>query len=278
MFRFILIGSLFIFLHACKQGPKESGKVVIDYEQFKDSVINSRIETVEPANNIFDDPAFTPGVDSLNEMLIKIDTLWRREAALMEQLDTMKKGIKNTPGYSEEEKAIIRENIMMVDSFLLTRDTSTVSICTEKECLLYVEIDKSKQILYLYILGELKDSFLVSTGKGKKYETPIMNRQPAGPALIKYTSRKFPGGNYKGLGNMPYAVFIYGGYAIHGTTPGNFSKLGTKASHGCVRLHPDNAKIFNALVKTVGLDQTWVSIKDSITTKKIEIKSSSQTN
>ena len=63
---------------------------------------------------------------------------------------------------------------------------------------------------------------------------------------------------------MPYAVFLQGGYAIHGTTMGNFLKLGTKASHGCIRLHPDNAKVFNALVKTVGLQETWISIKDSL--------------
>ena len=29
-------------------------------------------------------------------------------------------------------------------------------------------------------------------------------------------------------------------------------------------IHNNNDKIFNALVKTVGLGQTWVSIKDSI--------------
>lgn len=103
----------------------------------------------------------------------------------------------------------------------------------------------------------------MSTGKGK-YETPELNLRPSGPVFIKYTSRKFPGGNYQGLGNMPYAVFLRGGYAIHGTTPGNFPKLGTKASHGCIRLHPDNAKIFNELVKVIGLENTWVSVKDSL--------------
>jgi len=43
---------------------------------------------------------------------------------------------------------------------------------------------------------------------------------------------------------MSYAFFVRGGYAIHGTTPENFSKLVTKASHGCIRLHPDYARIF----------------------------------
>ncbi|MEI2738140.1 MAG: L,D-transpeptidase [Chitinophagaceae bacterium] len=264
LIRFISFCSLFFLLQSCQQEEKKTVKAVLHYEQFKDSVMHSNKDTVNEPTNIFDDLVFTPGADSLKTMLIRMDTMWRREAALMEQLDTMKKGFKNVPGYTEEEKAIIKENIRIVESFLLAKDTGTVPTCTEKECLLYAEIDKSKQKLYLYLLGELKDSFLVSTGKGKKYETPAMSRHPSGPVLVKYTSRKFPGGNYKGMGNMPYAVFIKGGYAIHGTTPGNFSKLGSKASHGCIRLHPDNAKIFNALVKTVGLGQTWVSIKDSI--------------
>lgn len=276
MIRLLFFCSLFFILISCEQEEGKPVRTEIKYEQFRDSVVSSKSETTEPSNNIFDDAQFTPGYDSLNTLLIKIDTLWRREAVLMEQLDTLKKGIKNVPGYTEEEKAIIRENIRMVDSFLMAKDTSTEITCSEKECILYVLIDKSKQKLYLYLLGELKDSFLVSTGKGKKYETPELSRHPAGPVLIKYTSRKFPGGNYKGLGNMPYAVFVKGGYAIHGTTPGNFSKLGSKASHGCIRLHPDSAKIFNALVKTVGLKQTWVSIKDSVTVKDSLNKSMSQ--
>jgi lipoprotein-anchoring transpeptidase ErfK/SrfK len=98
----------------------------------------------------------------------------------------------------------------------------------------------------------------------KHYTTPNISQHPSGPTFIKYTSRKFPGGNYKGFGNMPFAVFVKGGYAIHGTTPGNFSKLGNIASHGCIRLHPDNARIFYDLVKIYGLNNTWVKITDSL--------------
>jgi hypothetical protein len=49
-----------------------------------------------------------------------------------------------------------------------------------------------------------------------------LNVRGSGPIFKKYTSKKFSGGNYEGLANMPYAVFIKGGYAIHGTTTGNF--------------------------------------------------------
>lgn len=233
------------------------------YERFKDSVLSQPLSVTEDSSNLFDMPVFTPGKDSVKSLLEKIDTLWKREAAWMAKYDTFKSKLKTGPGFSPGEKAVIEDNIRIVDSFLLARDSSTTVFCREKDCMIYALIDKSSQTLYLYIMGEPADSFKVSTGKGKKYETPKMERHPSGPVLTKYKSRKFPGGNYKGLGNMPYAVFISGGYAIHGTTPGNYAKLGTKASHGCIRLHPDNGKLFNALVKTAGLRQTWISIRDS---------------
>lgn len=73
--------------------------------------------------------------------------------------------------------------------------------------------------------------------------------------------RPIPGGDYNGLGNMPYAVFVRGGYAIHGTVESNWPKLGTPASKGCMRLHPDNAFIFNRLIRSVGVADAWVSVE-----------------
>jgi lipoprotein-anchoring transpeptidase ErfK/SrfK len=191
-----------------------------------------------------------------------MDTLWHRDAAVMLAdtfIKTMKKGEQFTP----EEIAGAKANLAALDSFLKQQpDTSSIS-CRGRDCPLYAEIIKSSQTLYLYIAGEPVDSFKVSTGM-KKYETPALNLRPSGPLFTRYKSKKYPGGNYRGLGNMPYAVFLRGGYAIHGTTPGNFAKLGTKASHGCIRLHPYNARIFYELVKQIGLKNTWVSLKDSL--------------
>src|SRR5687767_3020584 len=115
--------------------------------------------------------------------------------------------------------------------------------CREMECRLFVHVVKSTQKMYLYVDGVLTDTFSVSTGK-KNHDTPEINMRPNGPTFRKYSSRKYPGGDYQGLGNMPYVVFIKGGYGIHGTTPGNFLRLGHRASHGCIRLHPNNAKYF----------------------------------
>jgi len=57
---------------------------------------------------------------------------------------------------------------------------------------------------------------------------------------------------------MPYSVFYHGGYAIHGTNA--VSRLGTPASHGCVRLHTSNAAKFYAMVKEVGPGNTRIIV------------------
>lgn len=178
-------------------------------------------------------------------------------------LDTMKHHLTSDKKYNASEERLIRENKKLLSAYLAAIPDSVLANGRGKDCLIYAEVDKYKQNLYLYIAGKLADSFLVSTGMHDMYETPEMSRHPEGPLDIKHTSKKFPGGNYKGMGNMPYSVFIANGYAIHGTTLGNILKLGIKASHGCIRLHPDHAKFFYALVSIAGLKNTWVTILDT---------------
>jgi lipoprotein-anchoring transpeptidase ErfK/SrfK len=57
---------------------------------------------------------------------------------------------------------------------------------------------------------------------------------------------------------MPHSVFFSGGYAIHGTP--YVQRLGRRASHGCVRLHPANAARLYKLVLIYGLDNTRIRI------------------
>lgn len=267
MFRYKLVQVMFLYLllfQACETGERKTEVKINSYEKFRDSVLAENRSIAPDTSNIFDDDtSFTPGVDSVNTLLVTIDTMLHREVSIMEQMDTLINRLKKGEAYSMEEKEKLKENIKMLDSFFINDKSEEKITCKEMECYLYVEIIKSKQLFYLYLDGDLKDSFKVSTGMGK-YKTPDLNVKPSGPLFTKYTSRKFPGGNYKGLGNMPYAVFVRGGYAIHGTTPGNYSKLGTIASHGCIRLHPENAIVFYELVKLIGLSNTWVNVRDSL--------------
>jgi lipoprotein-anchoring transpeptidase ErfK/SrfK len=145
--------------------------------------------------------------------------------------------------------------------FIKEVKSQTSTTCYRQQCPVWACINKQTQCMSLYLDGRLQYEFPVSTGIRKR-ETPRMEMHPQGPLLLKHTSRKFPGGNYQGMGNMPYAVFVKGGYAIHGTTMGNYRKLGQRASHGCIRLHPLDAKIFFETVQAAGLDQVWISVVD----------------
>jgi hypothetical protein len=59
---------------------------------------------------------------------------------------------------------------------------------------------------------------------------------------------------------MPHSIFFTPqGHAIHGSF--YVKSLGRRASHGCVRLAPDNAKILFGLVGDAGLSNTSVTIK-----------------
>ena len=132
--------------------------------------------------------------------------------------------------------------------------------CERSTCHIYALVNKSHQTLELYIDGVLTYTWATSTAR-KGYVTPDFDRHPDGRIYDHWMSQTFPGGDYKGLGNMPYAVFIQGGFAIHGVPQGEWRDLGKPASHGCVRIHPDNAFIFNRLVRSAGVQNTWITVE-----------------
>jgi hypothetical protein len=135
---------------------------------------------------------------------------------------------------------------------------SRISGCYRDSCIVWAHVSKKDQRLYLYINGVHQGTWKTSTGLGNL--TPNFDRPPNGRIYDAYSSKKHPGGDYKGLGNMPYAVFIEGGYAIHGTPKANWKHLGRKASHGCIRIHPDYAEYFNQVVREFGIDNVWITV------------------
>ena len=103
-------------------------------------------------------------------------------------------------------------------------------------------VDKSDQKLHLYENGLKKHSWEVSTArKGKVTPTGTWNAQ----WLSKYHKSSI----YNNA-PMPYSIFYNGNFAIHGTD--QIGRLGTPASSGCVRLHPENAAVLYAMVEQVG--------------------------
>lgn len=131
--------------------------------------------------------------------------------------------------------------------------------CRRQDCAVWAQVVKSTQTMYLFHHGELMATWKVSTGLNGS--TPNFDKNPNGRIYNRYTSSRYPGGDYKGLGNMPYAIFIHAGFAIHGTAETNWPKLGKPASHGCIRLHPDNAYRFNQLVRQYGIKNVWITVQ-----------------
>ena len=102
-----------------------------------------------------------------------------------------------------------------------------------------VTVDKTAQRLSVAVDGFPRYEWPVSTARWG-YRTPNGSYRPQWLAR-KWFSRKYD------WSPMPYSIFFDGGYAIHGSY--EISHLGRPASHGCIRLHPDNAAVLFALVQ-----------------------------
>ena len=113
-----------------------------------------------------------------------------------------------------------------------------------------VTVDKSAQRLTVVVDGFVRHQWPVSTARWG-YRTPNGSYRPE-RLERKWFSRKYD------WSPMPYSIFFNGGYAIHGSY--EISRLGRPASHGCIRLHPDNAKTFFQLVQKSGKENTLISI------------------
>jgi lipoprotein-anchoring transpeptidase ErfK/SrfK len=115
---------------------------------------------------------------------------------------------------------------------------------------LVANIDLSRQTMTITVDGAPYASWPVSTGQNG-YNTPMGSYRPYLLKRMHYSSK------YENA-PMPHSVFFSGGYAIHGTP--YVRRLGRRASHGCVRLHPANAARLYKLVLIYGLDNTRIRI------------------
>ncbi|WSH63109.1 L,D-transpeptidase [Rhizobium ruizarguesonis] len=115
---------------------------------------------------------------------------------------------------------------------------------------LVANISIGKQMMTVSENGFVKYRWKVSTARNG-YVTPT------GLWSAKWLSRDHRSRKYDNA-PMPFAVFFNGGYAVHATF--DLKRLGTPASHGCVRLHPNNAAEFFSLARQAGLANTRVVI------------------
>ena len=102
----------------------------------------------------------------------------------------------------------------------------------------WIDVDLSQQRVYAYDGDTVVNSFIVSTGV---WQTPTVTGQFH--IWIKLLSTAMSGPGYY-LPGVPYTMYFYKGYGLHGTYWHN--NFGTPMSHGCVNLSiPDAEWLYN---------------------------------
>lgn len=102
----------------------------------------------------------------------------------------------------------------------------------------WIDVDLSEQRLYAYDGDTLVSSFLISSGVAAH---PTVTGTFAVYVKYRYTDMRGPG--YY-LPDVPYTMYFYQGYGIHGTYWHN--NFGTPMSHGCVNMLTSDAEwVFN---------------------------------
>jgi lipoprotein-anchoring transpeptidase ErfK/SrfK len=112
-----------------------------------------------------------------------------------------------------------------------------------------ITVDKATQRMTVMVDGSERYTWAVSTG--------LAGGPPTGTFRPERLERNWHSHLF-GMAPMPHSIFFRGPYAIHGTTA--VSRLGQRASHGCVRLHPDNAATLFSLVQQQGPANTRIVI------------------
>lgn len=115
---------------------------------------------------------------------------------------------------------------------------------------LFATIDLTNQTMTVSDASGEIARWKISSARGG-YKTPTGTYTP------HYTARMHYSKQYH-FSPMPYSVFFNQGVAVHGTN--DLRNLGRPASHGCVRSHPRNAKIFYDLVQKHGKEMTRVTV------------------
>lgn len=116
-------------------------------------------------------------------------------------------------------------------------------------------ISKVSQKMTVKVDGDTEYVWPVSTGAAK-YETPTGSFRPF-RMEAEHFSKEWDDAP------MPHSIFFTGqGHAIHGSF--HVKSLGRKASHGCVRLAPENAAILFDIVGDAGMSNTRVVLKGGL--------------
>jgi LysM repeat protein len=113
-----------------------------------------------------------------------------------------------------------------------------------------IVVDLSQQMVFAFENGQLLRQFVVSTGLP---QYPTVTGDYA--IYVKYTSTRMTGPDYD-LPNVPWTMYFYRGYGLHGTYWHN--NFGQPMSHGCVNMRTPEAEwLFNWAPVGTPVRVTW---------------------
>ncbi len=152
----------------------------------------------------------------------------------------------------DKEEELLISILLQEKSRILKKEQEKKEIALKKarDKRITAKINLSQQRMEVFHGDKLIYEWKVSTAR-RGYRTPLGKYKPLYLVKMHY-SRKYHNSP------MPHSIFFNGGYAIHGTK--SIRRLGKKASHGCVRLHPKNAQKLYRLVLKYGKTNTSIEI------------------
>lgn len=125
--------------------------------------------------------------------------------------------------------------------------------------LVEIFVNKVSQKMTVSVDGTKEFVWPVSTG-APGYETPSGTYHPLRMEADHFSKQWDDA-------PMPHSIFFTGaGHAIHGSS--HVKSLGRRASHGCVRLAPENATKLFALVQQAGMRNITVIIRGGLFERK----------
>ena len=209
------------------------------------------MEIAKPAVNPVHGNAFAPQVaantptpDPTEEM----ETVVPTKTPEPEDTDVPTKAATSTPEVTETPGSMVMEIVQDTPTSQYTAPPASAPLpefASSGNGVRWIDVDLTNQAVYAYEGDVMVNSFIVSTGTRW---TPTVTGQYK--IYVKYRSAKMSGPGYY-LPDVPYIMYFYKGYGLHGTYWHN--NFGTPMSHGCVNLRTDDAAwIYNwASVGTV---------------------------
>jgi hypothetical protein len=144
----------------------------------------------------------------------------------------------------------LRELAMRRSSAITIIALGAAVAASDAEAKLDLFIDKSTQQISVIQNGRLLYVWPVSTGQDR-FSTPSGVYMPERLERVWFSRAYYNA-------PMPHAIFFHNGYAIHGSY--DIARLGGPASHGCIRLHPQDAAMLYTMVEQEGPGNTTIVV------------------